>query len=173
MHDPLLVRLTDAARLADARGEAERRSLLAGVATESATFVGALVDLGESAAPVSVRTRAGRLHVGSIVLVGLDFAVVEGAGGQLWCPLSAIAGVRVVAGSPPATGARVGTDLGLADALALLVEDHPRVVLELSSGEAVAGVLLAVGVDVLTLRSEGGDVLYVPSVSLGGILRSG
>ncbi|HEY2332650.1 MAG TPA: hypothetical protein VGH94_12095 [Acidimicrobiales bacterium] len=173
MDDPVLIRLLDEARLAQAHRDEERRRLLAGVAAESATFVGTLVDLAEGRAHVSLRTRGGRVHAGVIELVAGDFVVVEGGAGQLWCRFSAIAGIRVGAGSAPASGARSGLDLLLVDALALLVEDRPRIALELQSGESLAGELAGVGVDVLTLHLDGGVALYVSSESLDGILRSG
>jgi hypothetical protein len=173
VHDPLLVRLTDAARLADARREEGRRRLLAGIATESATLAGTLVDLAEAGAPVSLRARGGRVHAGAVVLVGGDFTVIESGAGQFWCRFSAVAAVRVAAGSAAAMGARVGADLQLHDALALLVDDRPRLAFDLVSGEVVAGALVAVGADVITVALDGGDVLYVPSGSLEGILRSG
>ncbi|MGD9796761.1 MAG: hypothetical protein AB7H43_02235 [Acidimicrobiia bacterium] len=170
--DPLLVRLLDEARLAHVRASDDRRHVLAGVAAASATLVGTLADLADAGRPLTVRTRGGRRHAGSLVLVGLDFAVVEGAAGQLWCPLRAMAGVAA-GGSPVTAGAGSAADLVLVDALALLAETEPRVAVDLSSGEAVAGELAGVGVDVVRLRLDGGASLYVPSDSLDGLLRSG
>jgi hypothetical protein len=173
VHNLSLVRLLDEARLGDARLEEDRRRFLVDVAAESATFIGTLVDMAESGVSVTVRTRAGRVHVGAIGLVGGDFAVLEGGAGQLWCRFDAMVSIRVSVGSPPASGVRVGLDLRLIDALALIVDDGPRIAVDSPVGESVAGQLVAVGTDVVTLRLDGGDVLYVPSASVDAVLRSG
>jgi hypothetical protein len=169
----MLRRLIDESRLVEAHDDDERRHFAAGLAAESATFVGALVDLTATGERVSVRLRSRRSQVGSVALVGGDFAVVVGSAGQLWCRYRAIDAIRVGSGAPVASGSRAGLDLLLVDALALLVADRPRLSLDLLSGEAIAGELAGVGADVITLRLEGGDTLYVPSDSLDAIFRSG
>jgi hypothetical protein len=171
--DPVLRRLIDESRVAEAHHDDERRRFATGLATESATFIGALVDLAATGESVSVRLRSGRLHVGVVALVGGDFAVVAGSAGQVWCRHRAIAAIRVGAGAPLASGARSGLDLLFVDALALLVDDRPWLSLDLGSGEATSGELAAIGLDVITLRLEGGGTFYVPSDSLDAIFRSG
>jgi hypothetical protein len=173
VHDPLLVRLLDEARLAESSRDDDHRRALEGVAAASATFAGALVDLGEAGTPVVVRTRGGRVARAQVSLVGGDFVVLQGEGGQLWCRLAAIVSVRVPSGTPVATGDRDGVDVLLVDALALLADDRPRVTLDAGAGSGTSGELVAAGADVVTLRLDGGDSLYVPSSSVDAVLRSG
>lgn len=135
-------------------------------AEEEAQFTGVALDLAEQAATVTVRTTTGRQHHGVVAAVADDFLVVRGASGApVLLPYAAVAALRpgpgtgpVTAGSPrrPLLGTR------FAQALAGVAADRPRVGLVLHGGEAMGGELQAAGVDVLTLRLEGGGaVAYV------------
>jgi hypothetical protein len=106
-------------------------------------------------------------------MVATDFVAVTGAHGRVWCRLGAVAAIRDDAGAGPARGERAPADLRLDDVLAALVDDRPRVVLEVGAGDPVVGELVAVGADVVTVELDGGDRCYVASTSVDTVLRSG
>ena len=63
-------------------------------------------------------------------------------------------------------------DVGLAEALTVLAEDRPRVlVVTMADAEGLAGELRAVGADVLTLRLDGvgRPTAYVPIPSIAEV----
>ena len=117
-----------------------------------------LLDLAERAAPVVVAGRAGRRHRGTLRAVGRDFCGLRTPeGADVLLTYGGVASVRsegraeVVAGDRP-----VALDVGLAEALAALAADRPRVlVVTMADAEGVAGELRGVGADVLTLRLDG------------------
>jgi hypothetical protein len=162
LDDLLAQERTDARR----RQRAMTRSL-----EEGAGLVGALVDLAEAATEVVVRTSSGRAHHGRIVAVGADFAVVAGAV-EAWVRLVAVTSVLVPPAGPVPSGDRPGADVRFVEAIARLAEDRPwvRVVLP---GDTVAGTLVAMGADVLTVRPPEGSTAYVSAVSITEVLRSG
>ena len=172
-----LLRLLDDAR-ADERAEARGHERhLVDSARAGARFAGTLLDLAERGAGVAVRTSAGRSHRGALRLVASDFCVVHTDAGDVWLALAAITSVRPGpdAHHPPATGTRAASDLLLVEALARAVDRRPRLALVLDGGELVAGVLEAVGVDVVTVRLDGdsGTVSYVSASSVREVFRSG
>jgi hypothetical protein len=154
--------------LDDARADAEsgaraRERSLRRQATEGATFAGALVDLGESAAAVSLWTVAGRRHEGTVLAVGADFALLADRGDHVAVRLDAVTAVRPHPGHGvgPASGDRAAElDLTFVELLARLVEDRPELSIGAEGGDGVTGTLEAVGVDVLTVRvAPGADGL--------------
>jgi hypothetical protein len=168
--DDLLARLDrwlSDARTTEAAAARVRERWLVQAAEESATFAGVLVDLAERAAPVVVVTRGDRRHRGVVAAVASDFCIVRTpAGRDLIIAFAGIASVRI----DPTAGAPAGdrslhVDVGLAEALAALAGDRPRVLL-VTSGQAdgIAGELRSVGRDVVTLRLNGdsGGTAYLP-----------
>jgi hypothetical protein len=145
-------------------------------ATEDARLSGVAVDLAERGAAVAVRTSGGRSVRGVIAAVARDFWVVDGDGIPTLVAAGDITSVRVLPGGHVrpgvATGDRGGVlDMRLLDALAALVGQRPRVRLAVrGESEVVAGELVAVGADVLTVQLDGGgrDVLYV---ALSGVIE--
>jgi hypothetical protein len=159
--------LLDDARAAEHRRARTSERLLRTAAEESATFAGSLLDLAEQGRSVRITTASRRRHVGPIRMVGLDFLVVADA----WVALATVASVGVVEGGGAATGDRPGTDLLLVEALARVAPERPQLAVVTSGGEVVAGRLLAVGADVLTLRLEGeGGTAYVPAAAVLEVL---
>ena len=159
--------LLDDARAAEHRRARTGERLLRTAAEESATFAGSLLDLAERGRSVRITTASRRRHVGSIQLVGLDFLVVADA----WVALAAVTSVGVVEGGATATGDRPATDLLLVEALARVAPERPGLAVVTSGGEVVAGRLLAVGADVLTLRLDGdGGTAYVPAAAVLEVL---
>lgn len=143
---------------AEAASRARRRErALVQQAAESATLAGTLLDLAEAAVSVAVRTVTGRTHRGTLVAVGRDYCSLAVSAGTVYLALHAVAVVRPERVRPlPASGDRPAPlELGLGEALARLVPERPRVMLVADGGDLLAGDLVAVGTDVVTLALEG------------------
>jgi hypothetical protein len=148
-----------------------RESWLRRAAEEEATFAGVLLDLAERGGPVVVVGRGGRRHRGVVVAVGHDFCGLRTAEGtDVLLSFAGLASVRPEPRATPAAGDRpVAVDVELAEALAAVAEDRPRVlVVTLADPDGLAGELRSVGRDVLTLRLDGADrtPAYVPVASV-------
>jgi hypothetical protein len=148
-------------RTAEAASTRRRTRWTAQQLAETATFTGLLIDLAEQRCEVVLDTVARRCV---LVLrgVGLDFCAGVDRDRWVLIPLEAVAAVR----TPPPVDA-VGSDRSppldatLAEALADLLDDRPRLVVTLASGEQVAGELRAVGTDVVTLRGDDSPARWV------------
>jgi len=134
-----------------------RQFWLERVVAEQATFVGMLTDLTEGVSEVVLETTAGRRHTGLIRAVGHDFCAISEHQRWTFVALRSLAVIRstertaVVAGSDrPAD-----VDLTLLEALADQLDERPRVVVWLDSGERVQGELASVGQDLVSLRVDG------------------
>ena len=165
------VELLDESRAGDDGALRARQRWLRRRAEEEATLVGTLVDLAERGSALTVRSASGRVSHGAVVAVGRDFLALQGRGGEIRFLRSA--GIVTVAPSSaerhqPASGDRPAPlDLTLVEVLSGLAPDRPRVVL-VAGGEVVAGDLVAVGADVVSLRLDGGGrrLCYVAGASL-------
>lgn len=148
------------ARVTEAASARARERWLRQQAGEEATVAGTLVDLAEREATVVVRTREGRRHRGRVRAVAADFVVLAPDGGGV--VLLALAAVASFAGAGPAAAGVAGdrppaVDVSLAVALAGLAGERPAVaIVAAGSGEPVRGDLVGVGVDVVTVRPDGG-----------------
>ncbi|MGH9120778.1 MAG: hypothetical protein ACRDYC_02360 [Acidimicrobiales bacterium] len=124
-------------------------------AAGSATLTGTLVDLAERDALVVLS--GPNLHLaGRLVGVGEDFFTLSQTGGGL--TLVSNRAVSTVRPEGRAQGAGQGDrgaplSLDMAAALAWLAEERSPVRLVLAGGERLEGELVAVGVDVLTVRT--------------------
>ena len=81
--------------------------------------------------------------------------------------------MRVDGGGAPVGDRVVDVELGLAEALAAIAGDRPRVLVVTSAdGEGLAGELRAVGRDVVTLRLDGADrsPVYVAIASIAEVM---
>ena len=162
--DPLLAslrRLVADTAAADAARERSQTRLLRRIAEEEATFAGVALDLSERGDGVVVRTVAGRAQRGPVVAVGRDFVVLrEGRAPPVILAMAAIASIRPHPGAGPmdSAGARTGPlDLSLATLLAGLAGERPRVQVVSAADEGpTTGTLWAAGVDVATIRLDGG-----------------
>jgi hypothetical protein len=156
----------------DAAAARARERCLRVAAEESATFAGVLVDLAERSTPVLVHARAGRRHRGMISAVGVDFCALHTAGGRdVLISSVGISSVRPEAGAPAPSGDRVlHLDLGLAEALAVIAADRPRVLLvTIADADGIAGELRSVGRDVATVRLDGGAHAYVAIAAIAEV----
>jgi hypothetical protein len=164
-------------RVADAARQRSRERWLRQQATEAATMAGVLTDLAERRAEVALSTRTRSL-VGRLVGAARDFVVVEERSGAGLL----VASAHLATVSPLATRSRgvLDTDGGrapgieaggawrgdpsgdrepplsilLIDALTMLAADRSPVRLAVTNGELLLGELVAVGVDVVTLRGD-------------------
>jgi hypothetical protein len=172
-------RLLDDAR-ADERAAARMRGRwLEQQAAETATFAGTLVDLAEHGAHLSIRATDGRRHDGTAVAVGTDFVALDDRGDLV---LVRLATATVVRTRPErslrlASGDRAATvDLDASEVLSRLAPAQPEVAIGFDGGDTVAGVLLAAGADVLTVRVADADdgIVYASSPRCASVrLRSG
>lgn len=170
----LVSRLTEwvAGARADEVAEGRRREgFLRRTAGEGATFAGVLVDLAERGSPVLLTLSGGRQHRGTLLGVGADFVALRaGDGRQVLVSHAGIVAVRPDDRAAAASGDRRATlPLGLAEALAVLAEDRPRVlVTAIGEQQGLAGELRSCGLDVLVLRLDGAGrpTAYVPMANL-------
>lgn len=155
------------ARSDEAAGARARESFLRRVAAEEATVAGVLVDLAERGEPVLVVTTTGRRHRARVRAAGDDFVVLRTDGGlDVLVAVAGIGSVRSDAGAPPSRGDRsVAVAIGLAEALALLAEERPRVLVVPTGGDGLAGELRAVGRDVVTVALDAG-LAYAPIATI-------
>ncbi len=129
------------------------------------------MDLAEQAAGVTVVV-AGQRRSGHLVGVGRDFCVLQTERGRpALISAHEIAQLWPDAGSghgPPAGDRSPSIDLPLLSALALLAEERSPVGLVSGSGVETTGELIAVGDDVLTLRTArpAHRLVYLPVSSV-------
>src|SRR5690606_7156419 len=113
-------------------------------------------------------------HRGWLRAVGADFCVLRADDGtEVVVATAALASVRPEPGRPLAAGDRgVVTRRRLADHLAALGDDRPRVLVTTTApNEAVGGVLRSVGQDVLVVALDGTarGLAYVPVASVAEV----
>lgn len=144
-------------RSGDAARVRRRQFWLERVASEQATFVGMLTDLAEATSEVVLETTAGRRHTGSVKAVGHDFCAISEHRRWAFLALRSLAVIRSTEGAAVvASGDRTAdVDLTLLEALADQLEDRPRVVVWLDSGQHVQGELAAVGQDLISVKIDG------------------
>ena len=167
-----------AAWLDDARTEGSaagrtREAFLRRSAGEDSTVTGVLLDLAERGGLVLVTVAGGRRHRGELRAVGSDVCALRTPEGrEALLATSGISSVRPEGRGPDVVGDRdpgAAGPLGLAEALGVLAEDRPRVlVLTFGDTQGVAGELRGVGRDVLVLRLDGADraTAYVPIANI-------
>jgi hypothetical protein len=151
-----------------------REAFLRRTAAEDGSFAGVLVDLAERGTPVLVAGAAGRRQRGTLTAVGADFVVLRTAEGhEVLLAHRGISSVTPEAGADEVAGDRVvAVPVGLGEALAVLAEERPRVlVVTVGTDGGVAGELRAAGRDVVSVRLEGPDrrTAYVPLANLAEV----
>lgn len=141
-------------RVDEAARQRSRERWLRQQAVEEATLVGVLTDLAERRTDVVASTRT-RQVTGRLLGVANDFFVVEDRDGTgVLVATEHLASVSAAARADASGDRPAPLSMRLIDALGLLAADRGPIRLGLTSGEAVAGDLVAVGRDVVTLRGH-------------------
>lgn len=160
-------------RVDDAANARSRERWLRQQAEEEGTFAGVLLDLAERQRPVVLATGPTRRLRGRLRAVGRDFCLLgTDRGVNVVVAHRAVSSVRLEPHARPLTGDRaVVASTGLMETLAELAGTRPRVLVVTRPGEPLAGVLRAVGSDVLTLRLDGDPpaTVYVPAASVAEV----
>ena len=146
-------------------------------AEEEGSLAGVLADVAERGASVALHVRGGRRHRGEIAALGADFVALRSAGADVIVALPSVTSVRTLPGEAPTIGDRsIGTSHRLVDVLGGLAAQRAAVLLVLADGdEAVGGVVLWVGRDIVGVRVAGGGAVtaYVPVGAIVEVLVDG
>jgi hypothetical protein len=165
------------ARIDDATRLRARERWLRHQAEEEGSLAGVLADVAERGASVALHVRGGRRHRGEVAALGSDFVALRSAGADVIVALAAVTSVRTLPGEASTIGDRsIGSSHRLADVLAGLAAERAAVLLVLADGdEAVAGVVLWVGQDLVGVRVAGGAAVtvYVPVGAIVEVLVDG
>jgi hypothetical protein len=165
------------ARVDEAARLRARERWLRHQAEEEGSLAGVLADVAERGASVALHVRGGRRHRGEIAALGADFIALRSAGADVIVVLPAVTSLRTLPGEAPTIGDRsIGTSHRLVDVLAGLAAERASVLLVLADGdEAVGGVVLWVGQDVVGVRVAGGAAVtaYVPVGAIVEVLVDG
>jgi hypothetical protein len=165
------------ARVDEAARLRARERWLRHQAEEEGSLAGVLADVAERGRLVALHVRGGRRHRGEIAALGSDFVALRSAGADVIVTLPAVTSVRTLPGEAPTIGDRsIGTSHRLVDVLAGLAAERAAVLLVLADGdEAVGGVVLWVGQDVVGVRVAGGAAVtaYVPVGAIVEVLVDG
>lgn len=154
-----------------------RQGWLREQAASSTTFVAVLADLADRGRPVMMQSAAGSRHRGSIAALGADFvALATDHGALVMLRHGSVSAVRTEPGDPPMRSMRA-PDLGitLAEVMVDLAAERTRVTVTTSAAEHLAGELLSVGIDLVTLRLDGDAraTVYVPFDAVVEVTRPG
>lgn len=161
-------------RASNARARLQRadRKIMDGL---SGTFVGTMIELAETGAPVTVLTRTEAAVRGTVATVGSDVVVIRtaGASSDVLLRISAIEGL-LESGSGhdrSSSGHRSGPTF--AELLDRYSETSERVAVTTASGNMVMGSVQRVGEDQLVLKLDGsGDSLTVPTTAIDQVVTS-
>lgn len=170
--DDALVRLTDQQRAADAVDARRREQALRQQSAESGSFGGALTDLAERGVDVVVSTVTGRQLRGAITSLGPDHVLLRtSTSQQALVAVAAITAVRSEPGGHGTVGDRETRGRrSLTAVLADMAAERPAVVVHLTGGEAVAGILWSAGQDLLCVRANDRSMTYVAMGAIGDLL---
>lgn len=172
------------ARVDEAAAARARERWLRQAAEAGSSFAGVLLDLAERGTPVVVATEAGRRHRAVVRAVGSDFVGLGlTSGAEVLVRTAAVSWVRQEGRAERAVGDRgdegsarpPGLLLTLGEALSVLAEDRPRVLVVPRAGDGVAGRLAAVGTDAVTLRLDGPEraVVHLPLATVTEVAATG
>jgi hypothetical protein len=161
--DPL-IDLLDRARDEAAAQTRRVRATRVGVATETATFAGLLVDLSEAGDPVVIELADGSERRARIEAVGADVLVLEPTPGQrALLAMRAIVGVDTPGKRRHAIGDREPARVTLGTLVAAYAPMRPDVVVRREhTGARLRGRLWSCGIDLCSVRTEDGRLVHVP-----------
>lgn len=165
-----LARWAAEARVDEAAAARSRERWLRQQAAEETTFASVVADLSERDRPVLVHTTNSRRHRGRLTALGVDFLGIRtDAGADVLVSLAAVTAIRTQPREQRAHSGRfVELRLHLADAVAAMAAERPRVVIGTNADDTFNGDLTAVGQDVVTLRIDGDTraSVYVPLTAI-------
>ncbi len=171
--DRNLTALTDDARRQKAIRERQQRGDRALAAALSGTFSGTLLELAETQAPVTIRTRAEHNVHGRIAELGPDVVVVATSDTSQRVLVRRLA-IEALIEQGPGHDRSVGpieTGPELADLLDNYSEERERIALTLSTGNRLMGSILRVGEDQVVLRLDGdSDTVTVPLFAIDQVV---
>jgi hypothetical protein len=140
---------------------------------ETATWIGTWLNLAETEELVSFSTCVGSRHTLKIAMVGSDVVVgTEASGSTIFVALSAVETLQIST-RRPAAGDREVDGIGMQSLLFQIAGERPEVSVRTFSGSMLTGVLLNVGADVLSIRSETGAVTALPISRVAEVVRYG
>lgn len=156
--DEALGDFTDAARRSEAQLQRQQRHDNAIIAGLSGSFHGSLVDAAEIGSPVVLLTRRGMHHRGAVVAVGIDVVALapDTEGKRILIALPAIEAIRGTTSTSSRAAAESPDGPTLGTLLDVFAQDRARVALTTAGGNQIMGTMLAVGVDQVTIRLDGG-----------------
>lgn len=129
------------------------------VADESATWAASLHGLSERRMAVGIQVVGGEVHHGVITRLGVDVVVLGRPDGDLLVRFAAVTGVVVPGDTPDVGRGTHGVDRTLMEELEATVGVGRRVVVTVDAGRWHTGDLVALGEDVVALRSSGQTTL--------------
>jgi len=148
-----------------------RRHWAARMLAEESDLASVLLDLADSGAEVTVRTRGGRCHRGRIIGARRDYLAVQAAPGTVLVRLAAVTTVEPGGRMMPG-GRRDPADGDLAAALGASAGTGAPVVVRLAGGEEARGEIALVSGDFVALEpwTEERAWLYLPLEAVEEVL---
>ncbi len=164
----------DARRAENARARLRRadRTLVDGL---SGTFVGALTELAETQAPVTVLTRTESAIRGTIAVLGSDAIVVQSdkSASDVLLRTSSIEGLLECGAGHNRTIASVADRPSFAELLDRYAADRTRFAVTLRSGNRVMGTIARLGQDQVLLALDGsGDTMTIPTWAIDQVMAA-
>lgn len=170
--DPDVDTWVSSLRSDQAADERSRRWWLTRQAREQGSLAGVIADLADRGVAVAVQLRTGHSHHGEISMVGSDFCALHTTmGNDVLIAHDAIASLRGMPGIDAVFGDCDPEAMEpMSAALSRLAETSERVRINLGDPDrVVTGSLISVGVDVATVKSDGGDPIYVALASIAEV----
>lgn len=139
----------------------------------SSTFHGSLLELAETGSPVTVLTRAGSNHRGTVAEVSADAAIVRTntAGLEVLLRSSCIEGIREVGPGHNRTIETAPQAPNFATLLDRYADTRERLALTVASGNKFMGHVRNVGDDQLILELDGcSDTMTIPVAAIDEVV---
>ena len=160
------------ARSARARMQNSDRKMVAAL---SGTFRGTLVELHETAAPVTVLTRTGASIRGTVLTVGKDVVVIRTnkSGSDACIRIEAVEALLEAGKGHDRRITESGNGPSFAELLDTYSESADRIAVTTASGNQVMGTVVRVGEDQVVLQLDGnGDAMTLRLPAIDQVVRS-
>lgn len=161
-------------RASKARARLQRadRKIMDGL---SGSFVGTLIEIAETHAPVTVLTRTEAAVRGTIATVGTNVVAIRTAGSssEVLIRIGAIEGLLESGSGHNRSNSTTSTGPTFAELLDRYSETNERIAATTTSGNTVMGTVQRVGEDQVVLSLDGsGDTLTVPTSAIDQVVTS-